>query len=474
MNMNTELKNRVKEYLKSHKEEIAEELSALVRIPSIKGAPEKDAPMGRECARMLEAAAELFKKNGFDSQVSRSGYYASASYGEGEKSIGIFTHGDVVPVGDGWTLCEPFEAKRIGDIIVGRGCNDNKDGIIIGLYILKLLKELDIKIKNRLFVYIGSNEEDGMKDIDVFASEMPLPDVSIVPDNVFPVCLGEKGICQFFYTSDVPFEDVLDFYGGEAYNIVLDKAQVILKAKEGLREEIASYADTRFEIDERDGKIYVLAKGVPAHAAHPDGSVNAAYIACELLSKCKLLCASDREILKNGAYFLSDIHGNSFDIASSDDKFGATTSANGMVKMKDGRLSFSCDVRYGSTYSASELERRINKCVGQRAWRVTEIDNKEGFFHERDNPFANAMLNAYRSASGATDKDFYFSGGGTYARKLKNAFSIGTASKFGADHSIIPEGHGGAHKADEFVHLDELLEGILVSLAMLLSCDEIL
>ena len=113
--------------------------------------------------------------------------------------------------------------------------------------------------------------------------------------------------------------------------------------------------------------------------AMPDGSVNAAYIACELLSKCKLLCASDIKILKNGAYFLSDVHGNSFDIASSDDKFGATTSANGMVKMKDGRLSFSCDVRYGSTYSASELEGRINKCVEERGWKVTEIITRKAF-----------------------------------------------------------------------------------------------
>ena len=92
--MNNELKNRVKEYLCAHKEELAEELSALVRIPSVKGAPEKDAPTGRETDRMLEAAVELFRKNGFSAaknQYPAAGFDRSAA--EKEKTSYLVARG---------------------------------------------------------------------------------------------------------------------------------------------------------------------------------------------------------------------------------------------------------------------------------------------------------------------------------------------------------------------------------------------
>ena len=54
-----------KPYLRAHADELLESLAALIRIPSVEGTPEEDAPYGREVARCLqEALAQYVGEDG--------------------------------------------------------------------------------------------------------------------------------------------------------------------------------------------------------------------------------------------------------------------------------------------------------------------------------------------------------------------------------------------------------------------------
>ena len=63
--------------------------------------------------------------------------------------------------------------------------------------------------------------------------------------------------------------------------------------------------------------------------------------------------------------------------------------------------------------------------------------------------------------------------GGTYARKLENAFSIGT---FIPRESALkmPDGHGGPHQCDEMIDIEGFFMALRVLVHYVLACDELI
>ena len=48
------------------------------------------------------------------------GYIGYADYGTGDETLGVLTHLDVVPEGEGWSS-DPFAANIIDGTMIGRG-----------------------------------------------------------------------------------------------------------------------------------------------------------------------------------------------------------------------------------------------------------------------------------------------------------------------------------------------------------------
>ena len=78
--------------------------------------------------------------------------------------------------------------------------DENKGGVVAGLYAIMALRELGVPLKSRLTLFLGTDEETGMDDVQLFAKEEKMPDFSLVPDVEYPVCHGGKrhfqGLCR--------------------------------------------------------------------------------------------------------------------------------------------------------------------------------------------------------------------------------------------------------------------------------------
>lgn len=96
-------------YVQAHKDEMINMLKELVKIPSVQSEAEEGAPFGKACAEVLEYINSRWQKNGFDTEIYRDGGYLLSYYGDGDKSIGLFSHADVVDVSDDWAFTEPFD-----------------------------------------------------------------------------------------------------------------------------------------------------------------------------------------------------------------------------------------------------------------------------------------------------------------------------------------------------------------------------
>ena len=472
--MYSEITNKMDKYLASHKDEILDTIITLAKYPSIMEDAAENAPFGKPCRECLDKTVELMNAKGFSAKVSSDGSYGLATFGEGEKTIGIFAHTDVVPVSpEDWIYTKPFEPVKIGDVLVGRGVEDNKSGVAIAVYAVKLLCDAGLTPKNKISVFLGSNEECGMADIEQFAKENKMPDVSLVPDADFPVSFGEKGICRAHIKKDAAFTDVTEFCGGTAYNIMLDKLTIKIKYSDKLYGEICEKAkgNKYISVSKDDDSVIINATGLPKHAAMPEGGVNAAAEASKVLCNCDSLCENDRRIFGVIADLTDDFYGEKLGIACCDDCFGKLTSVNGICALENGVPNIALDIRYGTGIGEKELEERILA----KYPKAYIHENKSGFAIPRDNEIAKKLERVYSELSKDPNAKGFYMGGGTYARYLKNAFSVGTqAGYIKNDTPELPAGHGGAHQSDEILRINQFLEAIKVVALMIHECDKAL
>lgn len=476
--INLSYDKQINEWIDNNRDEIIRQWIEISKIPAIKGEAEEAAPFGKACADALNACAELFAHHGFDAEVYVNSGYALANFGEGEKTIGLFGHSDVVPVGDDWIYTKPFEPVVIDGTLIGRGVEDNKSGIMAALCAMEIIREYNIPVKSRIQAFIGSEEETGMTDIESFAAEQPMPDVSLVLDAEFPCSIGEKSICHFWAKAGADAVDILDFKGGEAFNVVLDKATATIKSSAELKAELAQKIEGKeaFTLAEESGEILLTAKGLAKHACEPDGSVNAAKLIAELLGEVETLNAADRKIMKDINHILGCHYGTVMGLDHDDIRFGKLTFVNGMVKMCEGKVCLSFDTRYGSTLEPEELEKKAEKAFADMGWEISVDSNMKGFSIADDSPIPDRLVEIYNTVTGYETSAIRL-GGGTYARKIENAFSVGTKTSR-TDRKTpfmeMPAGHGGVHQSDEMIDLEAFFDAVRIITHYIINIDECL
>ncbi len=476
--INLNYDKQIKEWIDSNRDEIIRQWIEISKIPAIKGEAQEDAPFGKACADALNACAELFANHGFDAEVYVNSGYALVNFGEGEKTIGLFGHSDVVPVGDDWIYTKPFEPVVIDGTLIGRGVEDNKSGIMAALCAMEIIREYNIPIKSRIQAFIGSEEETGMTDIECFAKEQPMPEASLVLDADFPCSIGEKSICHFWAKCKTDTVDIIDFSGGSAFNVVLDKATATVKASAELKAELIKRIEGREEytITEENGTLVLTAKGMAKHACEPDGSVNAAKLIAELLSSMESLNAADRQIMTDINKILGCHYGTTMGLDHDDIRFGKLTFVNGMVKICGGKICLSFDTRYGSTLEPDELEKKAEKAFGDMDWEISVESNMKGFSIADDSPIPDKLVEVYNTVTGFETSAIRL-GGGTYARKIENAFSVGTKTSRKDRTTPFMEmraGHGGVHQSDEMIDIEAFFDAVRIITHYIINIDECL
>ena len=172
----------------------------------------------------MKYTKDLYAQNGLETELDEDGGYLLSYYGEGEKTLGLFAHGDVVPVNNDWVFTSPFDPIEKNGYLIGRGVKDDKSALVLSLYCAKMLKELALPFSSRLVCFTGANEETGMQDMKNYLKKHTAPDFSLVCDTAFPLFRGNKGSLQFFATQKEPMDRVRSFSGGTAFNIILGEA----------------------------------------------------------------------------------------------------------------------------------------------------------------------------------------------------------------------------------------------------------
>ncbi len=447
------LKEKIKAFVKAHRDEIVRDLMELVKIPSV--STDKI-----ECERMLAFVKELYEKRGFSTEIGDE--YLLTSYGKGEDRIGLFAHGDVVDGGEGWLLTSPFEPRIYEGTIVGRGAWDDKSAVVLSLYTLLALKELDLPIKKEIICYTGANEENGMSDIINYKKSNTPPSFSLVLDAGFPLYYGDKGKAWVRVVSRRKFKDVTAFFGGKMINIILGYAQARIKYTAELYSSICQ--TDRVKIARDGDEIVIKATGNSTHGANPEGSINAAWLIADALKGCPDLDLGDREILSDLEKILRTPYGEGAGIENHDPVFGRLTMTNGIVELTDGVLAFTLDLRFGKEAKMAEMLKKLEKALDEMGFELEILSADDAYACDPSEKHVQTCIDAYKRYTGKDDARLYINAGSTYARHIGNACETGTT--YGGTHLDLPRGHGHAHEPDEHISIDGLLNALEIIIYM--------
>lgn len=436
----------IKHWIESHGDEMVVDIQKLIEYKSISKKSESPFYFGEECGKVLDEILELGTKYGFS--VHNCEYRCGTiTYGKGEHNIGIWNHLDVVSEGEDedW-IYPPYKCIRKGDFLFARGVQDNKGPAIASLYAMRCIKDLNIPIKSSISQIVGCDEENQMEDIEYYKNHYPLPDFSFVADCSFPVCYGEKGICEVLLTTELS-DTVIEIKGGTYSNIVPDKASI------------------------RFGDQTIETKGISGHVAFPEGTHNAIGVLFETIYQNELLDEKDRKKFA----FLKEIsttnYGEALDIKCQDEISGELTCVASIIKLIDNQLELHLNIRYPIFSDIKNILENIHQKSSNNGFKMKVLRNSMPSYFDKESPYVKTLMEAYNFV--IKDKlQPYTMGGGSYARKIPNGVGFGPGLAIDTTSLGLSKGHGSCHSPNEVQSISNLYKAIEIYVLALIGLDK--
>lgn len=456
-------------WTEAHREELVSDVIELVNIRSVKEKPAANQPFGPGPAAVIDRGLELGKRYGFETENDDYYNLSFILKGKTENELGIISHVDVVPEGNGWTY-EPYKARIVDGYIVGRGSGDDKGPSVAALYALRALKELGVTIHHSVRVIWGANEESGMEDVKHYVrTHTRLPVFTIVADGGFSVNIGEKGGLSGDLIFDIGTDsEILNFSGGVARNAVPDYAFIVLNAE--LAGVKTALAGKDVLVSGEDGAVKVEAKGVASHAARPEGSVNAIQKLARIITDAKLLSGKARGAAEFIAEAFSDYYGEGLDIASEDDISGKTTHIGGLISFENGKLVQNFNSRVAIRTDPSTLVPRLEALGRKKGFTAANIHLGPSRYDPPDSPPVKLLMETGKLFLGDELKPPATTGGGTHAKFFPRSIPFGAKS---APDEAEKERFGAAHAANEAITVEDLLKAVQIYTVALIRLDEL-
>ncbi len=396
--------------------EMIEALQKLVSFQSIAKEEGPEYPYGKEVHGAKEYVLELAKSFGMRAE-DVPGKYAYIEIGEGPRLIGILSHLDVVPAGDGWTQ-DPFGGEIVDGKIYGRGTTDDKGPTIAVLYAMKALKE-KTTLSARIRLILGQTEENGeWRDIEAYTDAEEIPECGFTPDGDFPAIQNELGAMVF--QVQMPQSGFLQGEGGTAPNMVPARARV----------------KTEFGTYEASGKA--------CHGCAPWLGLNGI---SELMEKVHQAEPENRFLRMYADLIGKTIYGEKLGIAAEDES-GKLTLNVGLFAVRDETATLMVDIRYPAKKNPDEISESLVRQFSSYGASCECVYHVRPLYMPSDSPVLGALLSAYREVTGDDSRPISI-GGGTYAKAMPNMVAFGPN---------FPGHENREHMEDEYILVEDFLK----------------
>lgn len=446
----------LKEFEK-YKDEYIKDLSELLKIESVLDTynpKDLEAPFGKNLKKALDFMLDLGKKNGFNVK-STSNYAGHIEYGSGDEIIGILCHLDVMPAGDFWET-PAFNPTIIENRIYARGAMDDKGPLMSAFYALKMLKDNNIKLKKRVRLIFGLDEESGSRCIKQYLKEEEMPTLAFSPDAEFPLINGEKGIVSFDILGKYEKSDIISIESGDRYNVVPDLAEAVLNVD--LKDEFLKYVhDNNYDGIVSNNRYIV--RGKSAHAMSPQKGLNGISILVDFLKKYYNIPVI--EFLDK--YFTNDNYANKLGLAYKDDKMEELTQNLSFIHYNENGLKIGLNYRYPVSRNLEDLMVKIDDISLDYGYESKAHSVQKMLYVDESDPLVVALMKSYNKYidDGLKPRTI---GGGTYSKALAKCVAFGP---------LLPNREDTIHKPNEYAIIDDLILASLIYKDAIINLEEI-
>ncbi|MGN1266364.1 MAG: Sapep family Mn(2+)-dependent dipeptidase [Dorea sp.] len=420
--------------VEEYKDEMYKKLADLIKFPTVNDqcTAGANAPYGLANRQALDYAMKMGEELGFEVK-DYDGYAATFTWGNEGKEVGVLSHMDVVPAGDGWNT-DPFDPVVMDGKMFGRGTIDDKGPMVAAFYAMKAVKESGLPVRNHVKHIIGCNEEEGHNCLKYYLTKEKGPDMGFSPDACFGVIHAEKAILRFkirkeWDNMNVAGVSVQKIEAGTVVNAVPNLAKVWLKDGEG-----------NVEVKEFHG--------VTAHAMCPWVGENAIIPMLDYLRTIEFADASVKEYFQTLYDLFEDgWEGKNLGIACEDQLSGKLTMNLGLMKMDEHAGEVQIDIRC-PIHSDMQVIAKTVALTCQSKGLIAEVSHEcDSLYVPKDSELVQTLLGVYNEMTGRNEVPLTI-GGGTYCREVENVVSYGP---------IFPEEPDLAHQANEYIDLDNML-----------------
>ncbi len=445
-------------YIDEIKEQIISSTCELIKIPSINAESNNPSmPFGEECNNALEYVLDLANSLGFKTK-NIDGYCGYIEFGEGEELMGIIGHLDVVPEGENWTY-PPFSATIANGNIYGRGAIDDKGPVIASLYAMKVVMD-NCKIKKRIRLILGLNEERDWKCIEYYKLHEEIPNFGFSPDADFPCIYAEKSLLNVHLSTNYNTNDNIKIisidYNNNAMNVVPKFCKVKLNINndvnidECLNNLTNLIKNHNFNITVKKGNdnyIILESVGVSAHSAHPDLGINAISNIIIILDELLKTYNINIPLLSMFCrYIHTQYNGDALNINSPDES-GKLTLNVAKFFLENDTLGISMNLRIPIHTSIDTVKNKFNNIFENSHITINFNGEKNALYIPKDHHLVTTLCSIFNEITGKNEAPIAI-GGATYARAFPNCIS------FGAN---MPKEEDMCHKVDEFISINNLI-----------------
>lgn len=449
-------KAQIDAYFQDKEPLLIDAIQRLVSIDSVEGTPAPGAPFGPGPAAALAEGLAIAEEYGLIA-ANHEGYVGTADLNTEEDALHILGHLDVVGPGEGWTVTQPFVPLVQGDLIYGRGTDDDKGPVAASLLAMKAVKDLGVPLKKNCRLIMGTNEESGSGDIAWYFARHPFAPATFSPDSGYPVINTEKGSLRPTFTRSWPKQDTLPrlcwLRGGIRFNVLPGDASaaVIGLTPDEIAPAMAAAAErtgAAFDASMEDGQTVIHAKGEQAHAAYCQAGNNAITALIDLLCALPLAPGGAADALHDLNRLLphGDWQGKALGIAQEEPIAGPLTLAFSLLEITETGLKGSFDSRV--PLCANE-ENCLQVAKAAFEGSGFAFAGRMGAPHHTpaDSDFVQVLLKRYEEYTGLKG-ECLSTGGGTYVHDIPGGVAFGCS---------LPGFDTRLHSTDERARLSDLM-----------------
>jgi len=413
---------------------LVEALMELLRIPSVAGD-------GEGCGKALDYIIDKGESFSFACSKWENGRVGIIEMGEGEETLGIFTHVDVSDPGNlNMWQNPPFDPAVDRGRIIGRGAVDNKGPALAVLFAMKDVWNMGyqrgIPFKRKIRLIVGTDNESGNTAIKKYLRENGEPDYGFTPDGRFPVMNTGNGSMNMVLSFPVRKEKacIRDISTGDERNTMPGSCRITLMDEK------------RFE-----------ARGRAVLYAYPEQGSNAIFNMAAALDSLK---GNDRLALRNDSIFrvmmklkygFEDAGGQLAGMPRSSGSYkGEAAGRNIFVPtrmyVRDDRIFVEMSVSYGGETTEESIVSAMEYYFRDADMRIDDIDSSGPFLTSRNMGFVRILSDAYEKTVGMKC-DYGVSLAPTYAQNSGNLVVFGPA---------LPDSVYSGHMANENISVRDL------------------